>query len=234
MKFFGLAATLLSASATMAAAGGLERSTFNSALLFEEGDYIELSFGAASSSVSGTLGPFASGDMAKSYVSLGFGYKQQLNDAWSLALIIDQPVGADVAYPATAAYPFAGSTADVDSLAVTGLVKYTTPENLSFYGGLKVERLTGTVTIPFFGYSLTTDTDTSLGYVLGAAWEKPEIAARVALTYTSEITHTLASTENGLSTGTFDTTVPASLQLDFQTGVAADTLVFGSVRWVEW
>ena len=105
MKFFGLAATLLSASATMAAAGGLERSTFNSALLFEDGDYVELSFGGASSSVSGTLGPFASGDMAKSYVSLGFGYKQQLNDTWSLALIIDEPVGADVAYPAAAAYP---------------------------------------------------------------------------------------------------------------------------------
>ncbi|MBT8424043.1 MAG: hypothetical protein KJO67_03640, partial [Silicimonas sp.] len=53
-------------------------------------------------------------------------------------------------------------------------------------------------------------------------------------TYTSEITHTLSSIENGAPTGSFDSTVPQSVQLDFQTGVAADTLVFGSVRWVDW
>lgn len=239
MKKLLLSSAALFAATNVASAGAIERSTFNSGLLFEQGDYIEFSFGVVAPDVSGVgAGPFAgtsSGNMSKDYISLSFGYKQQLNDTWALALILDQPVGADVAYPASPGYPFANSTANLDSQAITVLAKYSTPNNLSFYGGLKAQRLYGDVSIPFFAnYTLSTDKSTELGYVLGAAWEKPEIAARVALTYTSEITHTLASTENGAPTGTFDSSVPQSLQLDFQTGVAADTLVFGSVRWVDW
>lgn len=238
MKKALIAGALLGLTSGGAWAAGIERTTFNSGLLFEEGDYVELTFGAALPSVSGTgNGPFAgtsSGNMAQDYLSVGLGYKQQLNDKWALALIVDQPVGADVAYPA-GTYPFQGSTADVDSLAVTALAKYSSANNLSFYGGIKAQQISGNVYIPFFGpYSLETDKSEEFGYVLGAAWEKPEIAARVALTYTSEITHTLNAVENGGATGPFDSTIPQSLQLDFQTGVAADTLVFGSVRWVDW
>ena len=223
-------------SATVASAGGLERSTFNSALLFEDGDYAELSFGAVSPSVSGVLSPpgVPSGSMLDSYVSFGLGYKRQINDRWSYALILDQPIGANTAYPVGTPYPFSGATAEVTSLAVTGLVKYTTPQNLSFYGGIKAEQLAGDVAIPFFGYTLSTNNDLEFGYVVGAAWEKPDIAARVALTYSSEITHAFDSVENGFPTPGFDTTVPASLQLDLQTAIAADTLLFGSVRWVDW
>ena len=35
-------------------------------------------------------------------------------------------------------------------------------------------------------------------------------------------------------TGTTDIILPQTVTLDFQTGVAKDTLVFGSVRWSEW
>ena len=238
MKKFVIAGALIGAAASGAWAAGVERTTFNSGLLFEEGDYLELSFGVAMPDVSGSgNGPFTgttSGDMAKDYFSIGLGYKQQLNDPWALALIIDQPVGADVSYPA-GTYPFQDSTANVESKAITALAKYSAANNLSFYGGIKAQQLSGNVSIPFFtGYTLTTDKSEEFGYVLGAAWEKPEIAARVSLTYSSEITHTFNSVEGGVFPGTFDTTIPQSLQLDFRTGVAADTLVFGSVRWVDW
>lgn len=234
MKVFAVATGALMVSATGLFAGAVERATFNSGLLFEDGDYVELSFGAVSPDASGTVGAASSGDMAEFYMTGALGYKQQLNDRWALALIIDQPVGADVSYP-NVAYPFANSTADLDSEAVTGLVKYSADNNVSLYGGLKAERLYGKVSIPLFAnYTLATNKDLAYGYVLGAAWEKPEIAARVALTYTSEITHTFDATENGTATGAFDSTVPQSLQLDFQTGVAADTLLFGSVRWMDW
>ncbi len=75
----------------------------------------------------------------------------------------------------------------------------------------------------------------------------PEIAARVALTYHTATDHTLDSIENSdpvfLSPfpsnwddlpGQFDVTIPQALNLEFQTGIAADTLLFGSVRWVDW
>lgn len=134
-----------------------------------------------------------------------------------------------------------GSTASVDSLAVTGLLRYSLPSNVSLIGGLRVERVSGEVALPAYGYAMSTDTDTRVGYVLGVAWEKPEIAARVALTYNSAMKHTLHSSESfaagplaGNYTTAFQTEVPQSVNLEFQTGVAVDTLVFGSVRWVNW
>ncbi len=85
----------------------------------------------------------------------------------------------------------------------------------------------------FSGYTMETSTETDFGYVVGGAWERPDIAARVSLTYHSEIEHDFEADENGASTD-FSTTTPQSLTLEGQTGVAADTLLFGSVRWVNW
>ena len=49
--------------------------------------------------------------------------------------------------------------------------------------------------------------------------------------------HSLDTTETvGAATASSvtDITTPDSLHLEFQTGVAADTLLFGGVRWVDW
>ena len=92
-------------------------------------------------------------------------------------------------------------------------------------------------------YNAQTETNTQIGYILGAAYELPEIALRVAVTYESGVTHDFKTTENfaaptplGLadSTSTTDIEMPQSVTLDFQSGIAADTLIFGSVRWAEW
>lgn len=239
-------------TAGAAVAGGVERSTQSVAILFEQGSYAELNFGYFAPEVSGALGvpvgPFPvgspSGDMAPAYLTYSLGYKQALNDRLAVAVIVDQPIGADVDYPGTfglAPYPLAGTTAELRSAAVTGLLRYRFPSNVSIIGGLRVEQVEGVVSIPFVGapgpgYTLNTGRPTDMGYVVGVAWEKPEIAARVALTYNSAITHTLSYVETGPvpTTGTFDTEIPQSVNLEFQTGIAADTLLFGSVRWVDW
>ena len=245
-----MAAGALAVGATSAYAGGIERSTQSVAPLFETGNYAEFSFGTFSPDVSGVgAGPFTgltSGDMTPSYGTFSFAYKRALKDNLDLALIVDQPVGADVSYPAAnAPYPFAGSSAEVRSLAVTGLMRYKFPSNVSLYGGLRFERTKGNVNIiapslspAYTNYGLVADPNTKVGYVLGVAWEKPEIAARVALTYNSKITHSFDTVETGLAAipinGTMDVETPQSVNLEFQTGIAADTLLFGSVRWVDW
>ena len=237
--------------ASSALAGGIERSAQSVAPLFEKGgangDYVELSFGTFSPSVSGTFGGvLQSGDMAGNQFTYSFAYKHALNDQLDLAIIVDQPVGADVDYPAgNAPYPFAGSNATVRSTAVTGLMRYKMPSNFSVYGGLRAESVKGDVRIvapavspAFTNFQMTADRDYGVGYVIGAAWEKPEIAARVALTYNSAIKHTLDTVETGLAPiglpGQMDVEIPQSVNLEFQTGIAADTLLFGSVRWVDW
>jgi long-subunit fatty acid transport protein len=62
---------------------------------------------------------------------------------------------------------------------------------------------------------------------------------RVALTYSSKIKHTFDAREVGplaapARNTQFSTNIPQSLNLEFQTGVAEGTLVFGSIRWVDW
>jgi long-chain fatty acid transport protein len=249
MKRILTSAAALVAAAAGANAGGVERSTQSVAILFEQGRYAELSFGHFSPDVSGTLGsplggPFVpgnpSGDMSSSYNTVSLGYKMDLNDKMSLAVILDEPIGADVAYPGTfgaSPYPLAGTTAELTSSAITALLRYKFENNFSVHGGLRYQTVKGDVSIPFLsGYSLNTQTDGQLGYVVGFAWEKPEIAARVALTYNSSITHNLASVETGPvpAVAGFETEVPQSVNLEFQTGVAKDTLLFGSIRWVDW
>ncbi len=240
MRQSALVTVAILAASSGAHAGGVERSTQSVAILFEEGRYAELSFGRFAPDVSGTVGggAISSGDMAGDYNSWSLGYKMDIGDRMALAVILDQPIGANVNYPgvpALGAYPLAGSTATLTSSAITALLKYQFENNISVYGGLRYETVHGEVSLPSVGgYTLDTNHDSELGYVIGVAWEKPEIAARVALTYNSAITHTLESLEFGAAPGTFETEVPQSVNLEFQTGIAKDTLLFGSIRWVDW
>lgn len=249
-------ATLLCGSAAFA--GGVERSTQSTAILFEPGNYVELSFSSVSPSVSGTqlvnAGPGSlagsrSGDMAGDYDTWSLGVKTALTDRLDLALVLDQPVGGDIDYFSGATgYLYGvngGSTATLDASALTAMLRYRFDGNISIFGGIRRETAKGEVRL-FNGYTLDTSTETDYGYLIGVAWEKPEIAARIALTYNSEITHGFAAKEGALVDAgggvfvpiamdtRFETTVPQSVNLEFQTGVAKDTLLFGSVRWVDW
>lgn len=221
-------------SASTALAGGIERSSQSVSILFKEGNVAEFSLGALSPDVSGVFaGAVSSGDMAPSYTNFSLSYKRALNDNLDMALIIDQPIGADVSYPASAApYPFFGATAEVESVAVTGLLRYRFPNNISVYGGLRVQTTDAIVDLPSGGgpYALAVDEQTDLGYVVGGAYERPDIAMRVALSYNSAITHTF---EDNAGTP-FDVEIPQSVHLEFQSGIAQDTLLFGSVKWREW
>lgn len=233
---------LATLAAVPAFAGGLERSSQSVGILFEKGTYAELTLGRVEPDVSGEhsaaaatfLGTFESGNMTRSYGSTSFGFKTALSENLDMALILDRPVGAAVSYPVGTGYIYAGSTANVDSTALTVLARYKLPNNFSVYGGVRNQRAEGQVAL-FNGYTMTTDTSEEWGYVVGAAWEKPEIAARVALTYNSAITHEFNAAENiSLVPTEFETEIPQSVNLEFQTGIAADTLLFGSVRWQEW
>jgi long-subunit fatty acid transport protein len=172
--------------------------------------------------------------MSPTYLTLGFAYKNELSDQLSIALIIDQPYGGNVDYPTGTNYFAAGATAEVNSTAITGLVKYQVNDNTSVYGGLRYQTIKSEVEIPAQPYTLETESTSGLGFVVGAAYEMPEIALRVALTYSSEIDHEQDTLENDVLPTVTEFNSPQSINLDFQTGVAQDTLVFGSIRWAEW
>ena len=88
------------------------------------------------------------------------------------------------------------------------------------------------------GYTATTDSDRQTSYILGAAYERPEIALRVALTYESGYSHEFDTSESlpllGARNSVTTVDMPDVYTLDFQSGVATDTLVFGSIRYATW
>ena len=246
MKNAIAAASILALGASGALAGGIDRSGQSIAVIFEPGTYVELSFGQVMPSVSGVGTVFSgtpgadSGNMTADYTQLGLAYKTELTDGLDMALIFDQPFGADVSYPASA-YFATGSVADLDTSAITALLNYRTASNFSVHGGLRVQSFSAEATVfpLLLGYTVSGAMDQGFGYLIGVAFEKPEIALRVALTYNSAIEHSLATTETSDALGgpNASTTVintPQSVNLEFKTGIAADTLLFGSVRWVEW
>lgn len=85
------------------------------------------------------------------------------------------------------------------------------------------------------------------GYRIGVAYEIPEIALRAQLMYRSAIDHSPGGTSgdtfvvrfaNGFSLPALPTagsgTLPQSVELKVQSGIAPGWLAFGSVRWMDW
>jgi len=227
------AALLLTTSA--AYAGGLDRSGQGIGILFEQGRTIELSYGTVIPTVSGTVGAgtVSSGNVAPNYGNVSLGFKTDIDDKVSVAVIFDQPFGADVDYNDTdAGYPIAGTNAQVESSAITIVGQYNINENVSIHFGPRYLSAKGNYTAVVGGvpqYSSTYSSGSGTGFIAGAAYERSDIALRVALTYSSAIALDLDGT-----VGDLNAEMPQSVNLDFQTGIAANTLLFGSVRWAEW
>ena len=231
-------------------AGGIDRSGQPIDVLFEEGRYLEFSIVSVSPDLTGeAVAPFAngsgSGDIAPSYLRWGAAYKADLNDRFSYAIILDEPFGANTDYAAGTGYFASTSQADFESRALTGLLQYNMQSGFSVYGGLRLQSIEANADVNFIRpvgpplfYSAETDVHYGLGYVAGVAYERPDIALRVSLTYSSEIGHDVDTTETTLGVGTLDTSTefatPQSVNLEFQTGIAANTLLFGGIRWVDW
>ncbi len=250
MKTYFVCGAALCLAAGSAFAGALDRTGQSVDVLFEDGRYVEFSFSAVSPDLSGnSISAFpngtGSGDISPSYLQFGGAHKADLNDKWSYALILDQPFLADVNYPAGTGYFAAGSRAEFNSVALTGLLQYNLDNGTSVFGGLRLQQVDADAEISFAGipslngYNVEANKDYGVGYVAGVAYERPDIALRVSLTYNSEVSHRTETLENSETLGGPNSSVtefetPQSVNLAFRTGIAPGTLLFGGVRWVDW
>ncbi len=241
------AAAALLLTTTALSAGGLDRSGQPIGALFETGNYAELGFGMVQPSVSGTFthpvaGDFSSGNVADDYTQLTFALKMDLNEQLSLALILDQPYGAAVNYGNTdPGYPLAGTFADLRSQALTALLRYKISDRFSIHGGIRSVGMEAELQVssPAGTYAAEFENARAVGYIAGAAYEIPDIALRVALTYSSETefsnpTNVMVAPGVWAPVANTEYVMPQQIALDFQTGIAANTLLMGQVRWVEW
>ena len=154
-------------------------------------------------------------------------------------------------------------TADVDMDTTALMARYNLNDNFSFIGGITQNAIKGgNVTTLAGSYDVASKSST--GYIGGVAYIIPEIALRAELTYQpkTEFTTSTAYTPSAVGicgaaaavgadctvpevysgylsnmTTTASTTtlsLPDSLALNFQTGIAEDTLMTASYRKASW
>ncbi len=245
MKAPTVAAALISLNAFVATAGGIDRSGQGLGALFETGDYIEASLSAVSPRVDGQdVSGAATGVVTGRYPMAGMSAKFEINPRLSVAWVLDQPYGARVLYGPGS--PLLGGTqVDVSTSALLGLARWRLTEQFSVHGGMRLQhasaevRLKGLAYGPMSGYRVRLGTDTAFSPVAGVAFELPDMALRVVATYHGATTHDMPTSESGgfdLLNGQSRTQVstPRAVNLDFQTGIASQTLLFGQLRWVNW
>ena len=254
LKINTVVAVLL-ATTSMATAGGMDRATTGTSTLFEKGSYAELSYASTAPSIGPNanlpLGLAGGMNVTQSFTTTQFSFKTDLNDKLSVAISSNNnPFGVDVDYDdfATGGGVYAGITslrANLDSTAVTVMARYKITDRVSAIAALKYQTVSGTadVSVPLSAasggavdgdVSLTRASDTN--FIVGASYEIPEIALRVVGTYESEATFdpSVIAETIGANTGPGQIKTPEVLMLEFQSGVAANTLVFGSIRHAKW
>ena len=148
-----------------------------------------------------------------------------------------------------------GTKVEVRSENITAIMgmKLGANKNFQIYGGPVAQRVQADVKLrgsaygPATGYTSHISPDQDYGWLAGVAYSKPEIALKAALTYRSEIDHSMDITETyplaGLlagnpaaatQTNNMEITTPKSVNFDFQTGINPTTLATAKVRWVPW
>lgn len=136
-----------------------------------------------------------------------------------------------------------GTNVDVTTETLSLVVGYQPTKNWNVYAGpvyqnVKADvNLRGTAYSVLDGYDLHVSKNGAVGWLAGAAYSRPDIALRAAVTYRSEIDHEFNAKENLTAlqtTAESKLTTPQSVNLDLQSGVAPDTLAFINVRWVDW
>lgn len=194
------------------------------------------------------------GDMIKDIQYYSAAMKFQLSPRVSFGLLYDQPFGSNTEYPMKAnntfsdnQYTFVGTKANVETQNLTTIIGFQPNKYLNFYAGGVYQSMEGNVSLRgnsmgiFNGYDANFLKDNSTGWLAGVAYQIPEIALKAALTYRSKIDYSIDVQEslNGEImnfTEAKDTKIitPKSINLDFQTGVSQNTLLYLNARWVNW
>ncbi|AVH13473.1 outer membrane protein transport protein [Acinetobacter indicus] len=152
------------------------------------------------------------------------------------------------------------TSVEVDTQNLSFVMGYQPTENWNIYGGAVYQTIKGNVSLRgqayslYNGYDASIPEDSAVGWLAGIAYQIPEIALKASLTYRSEIDHNVNINENiptlpalalldggaeaaaaiAAASGETKITTPQSVNLDFQTGIMANTVAFANVRWVDW
>ena len=233
-------------------AGGWETGTLPTSMMYEEGNYVELSYGSLTYNLDGVTSTHTSTAAlaTNANVSAGPTKHKMAKNQTRASLAAKFSVGSyDVGISNfdNGAIKLDGTnstvtakTASADiSLKTTALQVNRELDN-GFNVGLGVRQSTlgsGTVST-LAGVTYSIDSASASSLIATAAYEMPEIAMRAELIYEGsaklKFDHTLSANAFGATANGGELTIPQATTLNVQTGIAEGTLLFGSIRNVAW
>ena len=255
-KFFnsGLVA-LLTTTPFFVNAEGLERINIDPSFMFTEGSSAEIGFANISPSFpavkgTGSAFTFQSGlKVAPSFSAITGSVKTELGDSFDLGLFYtSQGNGVGIDYGTIGAEANVTIKADLEIPTLAMIGKYQINEAMSVFVGAKQSTVKSGATLKLGSDSgnanplpdVTSHWEltkkSGIGAIYGAAYEMPEIALRVVLTVEDDIDLSIPATAKGglAATGTATASIGDAISLNFQTGIAEDTLLFGNIRRSSW
>lgn len=239
---------------TPALAAGLDRSGQSIAAFLQPGNYAEAGISILDPKVQSNQ--LKVNDMAEDYYFPAAAIKVQATEHISIGLLYDQPFGAESLYPSN--NPVFGANGEATQVEVethnlSALIGYQPTENWNFYAGPVWQTVEADISLRgqayispkdptkvLSGYDIKIHEEEAFGWLAGFAYQIPEIALKTSVTYRSEIKHKAKSVETHKLMpmlnveSQLDAITPQSVNIDFQTGVAANTLAFANIRWVHW
>lgn len=245
-----------------ALAGGFSRGEADTDILFSEGNNLRMgavyvSPGRTYSTLNGS--PSSDEAYSDAYWMPNIGIKAALGSYGACALTYTQPFGASATYGEDAqnAEAITAISQGLPLVNPTSKMTFITEEygatcDIRFDAGRGGLYLIGGVFLETFEYnedtwfgSVRLEDDSGFGYRMGVAYDIPEYAMRFQLMYRSEVEHdaegTFTPSALAVAAGVTSSlptigggTLPQSIKLSAQSGVAPDWLVYGSVMWTDW
>jgi len=226
-------------SASVANAGGFESSPLSTSFLYEEGGYIEVAHGKRNYDIKGSL--YApTGSAVKDQSTTSLSVKFDMSDQLAVGFSSYRQGSVQLDY-SSAGSVIATSLPAVD-LSIDARVllgKYKFGDNYSVIAGVKQTVIKDATANIFQSLSYQRSNisgGSELGGVVGVAYERPDIAMRIELMKEQATSFELDTTNASLPSLTQKTkgSVPDYTTLNFQSGIAKDTLLYGSVRRANW
>jgi long-subunit fatty acid transport protein len=222
----------------------MERTALPTAFMFEAGGYGEITFSNRDYDVTDNM--FAPTNSMYGDVSgVSFSGKMDINESLSVGIAQYNQAGIDLNYQGAGSqipgFNTAGPMVDLEIGALAVMGKYTR-DSFSVIGGMKrtsVADATADIfklSVPGVTTAAAVTGDSETGYIAGVAYERKDIALRVEYVVEQDVDFSLSTTGGALGAATANTTgsIPDYQTINFQSGVAEDTLVFGSIRRADW
>ena len=204
-------------------AGGTEVSRQNNMILFSNDKTVNFSTRTTSFNIKDDLFASDNQTVVKKLSIFSAAFKSSYSENISYAFEMYEPMAVTLQYPS-------GVKAQLRSQALSLTGKYNFSDSgFGIVAGarqLTIKRSTVNIGAALGNADVVTTPDSGIGYMAGISYEVPAIALKVLLTQAPGIDIDVPATVVGSGT----VSQPTFTTLEFETGIAEDTLLYGSIH----